>query len=190
MILNVVPGIDCKSVSMKTPISKTVEYSTWYSMKRRCYDSKCHRFKYYGARGIKICDRWLDPASGFQNFLTDMGYRPGGSYSIERIDVNGDYTPENCKWITMQEQAYNKTNTLVVPVGETFNGLTILEEVNPSYKKGGNRRMVKVLCKCGNIKVARLDNVIYAVAKSCGHPDCNKYAHKSRFSTCSLSEKS
>lgn len=163
------------------PISKTKEYETWYSMKRRCYNPKSHKYKNYGARGIKICDRWLDPKSGFQNFLADMGPRPGKGYSIERIDVNGDYSPDNCKWITIKEQAYNKTTTLVIPIGETFNGLTILEEVESISKKDGRRRMVKVLCKCGNIKTTRLDRVIYGVSKSCGHPDCNKYAHKSKF---------
>lgn len=163
---------------MKTPVSKTVEYSTWYSMKRRCYEPNCHRYKNYGARGIKICDRWINPVDGFQNFLNDMGKRPGKGYSIERIDVNGDYTPDNCKWITVQEQKYNKTNTLVVPIGQTFNNLTILEEVEPVLKKGGYRRMVKVMCKCGHIKVTRLERVIYGVSKTCGSPNCNKYAHK------------
>lgn len=162
-------------------LSKTKEYETWYSMKRRCYNTNSHKYKNYGARGIKVCDRWLDSAKGFQNFLDDMGPRPGQGYSIERIDVNGDYSPENCKWIPIKEQSYNKTNTLFVPIGETFNNLTILEEVEPTDKKDGKRRMVKVLCKCGNIKVVRLDNVIYGVAKSCGSPGCNKYAHKSKF---------
>lgn len=162
-------------------VSKTKEYETWYSMKRRCYNPKSHKYKNYGGRGIKVCDRWMDPTNGFQNFLADMGPRPGKGYSIERVDVNGDYCPENCKWITIQEQKFNKTNTLIVPVGETFNNLTILHEVESVAKKGGYRRMVKVLCKCGNIKVVRLDNVIYGVAKSCGFPGCNKHAHVSKF---------
>jgi hypothetical protein len=161
--------------------TKLAEYHIWYQMKRRCYDPKCHKYKNYGGRGITICDTWLDPLNGFQNFLGDVGYRPGKEYSIERIDVNGNYSPENCKWILMKDQVYNKTNTLVVETGTVYNNLTVIEEVEGVPKKKGIRRMVKVICKCGNIKVVRLDNLIHSVAKSCGHPSCNKYAHKSKY---------
>lgn len=150
-------------------------------MKRRCFDPKCHKYKNYGSRGITICDRWLDPVNGFQNFLSDIGPRPSKGYSIERIDVNGNYTPENCKWIPIKEQSYNKTNTYVIPIGTTYNSLTILEEVASVPKRTkGNRRRVKVLCKCGNTKVVRLDAVIYGTTKTCGIPPCSKYVYKSK----------
>jgi hypothetical protein len=79
-------------------------YSTWSKMKSRCLNPKLKDYKYYGGRGIKVCERWL---FSIENFLEDMGDKPDKDYSIERVDVNGDYCPENCKWIHRKLQNRN-----------------------------------------------------------------------------------
>lgn len=82
------------------------EYKIWCRMKQTCYNPKCPGWKWYGAKGIKVCDRWLGP-NGFQNFIADMGRRPDDKTSIDRINSNDDYCPENCRWADPLEQGGN-----------------------------------------------------------------------------------
>lgn len=82
------------------------EYTIWEGMIQRCTNPNAKFYKYYGGRGIKVCDRWRD----FQNFFNDMGERPGKEFSIERIDGDKDYEPSNCKWATKTEQQHNLKN--------------------------------------------------------------------------------
>lgn len=83
----------------------TKEYLAWLSMKNRCLNDSHQNYKNYGGRGIKVCDKWRND---FDAFLKDMGEAPSKKHSIDRIDVNGNYEPKNCKWSTPGEQARNK----------------------------------------------------------------------------------
>lgn len=165
-------------------LSKTVEYSTWTKMKGRCYNKKCKDYPDYGGRGIIVCDRWLEPnGQGFLNFLSDMGKRPEGKYSLDRINVNGMYGPDNCRWADDIQQANNKRpmktkptgRTLVpVPVDTKVSMLTVVREIERDWK---NKRRFEVKCDCGNITTIMYSNLFNNSkgTKSCG---CHRRTHR------------
>lgn len=97
------------------------EYSIYRGMKNRCYNKNNRKFPDYGGRGIKVCEYWSGPL-GFHHFYESMGKRPNGC-SLDRVDVNGDYCPDNCRWANNSTQGTNKRNkrTYSKQVGVTYN---------------------------------------------------------------------
>jgi hypothetical protein len=88
------------------------EYVCWRGMKQRCYDERVSQFKNYGGRGIRVCDRWRE---SYEAFLADMGPRPSRQHSIDRIDNDRGYSPDNCRWATRSEQRRNQRRSLAIP---------------------------------------------------------------------------
>ena len=112
-------------------LTKTPEYRTLVGMKIRCYNPKCKSYIDYGAKGITVCERWLEKDVGIINFIEDMGHKPGDNYSIDRIDSNQNYSKENCRWVTIKEQSLNKKNNLkIIYKGEQRLFMDVLLEKN------------------------------------------------------------
>jgi hypothetical protein len=80
-------------------------YQRWGSMKQRCNNAKCPAYRYYGAKGVKVCQAWED---SFEQFALDMGQQPTPESQIDRIDTTGNYEPSNCRWVSPLENARNK----------------------------------------------------------------------------------
>ena len=98
-------GQIAKGSNLSHGLSDDPVYDCWVAMKARCFKEHHPNYRQYGGRGITVCDRW---AHSFENFLGDMGAKPSSKHTIDRIDVNGNYEPTNCRWITIQEQQKNK----------------------------------------------------------------------------------
>lgn len=127
-----------KSLITKHNKYKTNIYNVYVSMKQRCYNSNNPAYKYYGARGINVCNEWLDDFMNFYNWAINNGYKE--NLSIDRINNNGNYEPNNCRWINSQEQMNNtRRNHYITYKNETH---TIAEwarilnkDYNNLYKK-------------------------------------------------------
>lgn len=87
-------------------------YNVWKAMRRRCSDIKQKDYHNYGGRGISVCSEWNDDFSKFREWSLANGYNE--SLTIDRIDVNGNYEPSNCRWVTMKEQSNNRTTNVIV----------------------------------------------------------------------------
>jgi len=112
------------------------EYKTWQNMKTRCYNSNNKHYNRYGGRGIKVCDRWLN---SFENFFADMGECPEG-FSIDRIDNDKNYCPENCRWATQKDQCNNKSNNVFLTIrGKTMTISEWCQDTGQNYERARAR---------------------------------------------------
>jgi hypothetical protein len=116
-------------------------YRKWESLRRRCNDPNALYYRYYGGRGIKVCPEWKNDFQAFYDWAIENGYKDG--LSIDRIDVNGNYEPSNCRWATPKEQANNRRNTPYI----TYNGITKTQREWDNYfglRPGTiNKRIIK-----------------------------------------------
>jgi len=123
---------------MKHGGADTREYKIWGGLRSRCNNANNPSYNNYGAKGIKVCERW---ENGFSNFLEDMGLAPSKRHTIDRIDNNGDYEPGNCRWATYTQQNNNKSDNVFLE----FNGVVMqvaqwAKEFGVSYAYINNRR--------------------------------------------------
>ena len=114
-------------------MSRTPIYCTWKNMKRRCYSERNKRYANYGGRGIRVCDEWKNDFFAFYEWAIKNGY--DDSLTIDRIDVDGDYSPSNCRWATRKEQANNTTrNHYIAYRGETHTAKQWSEKLGVPYQ--------------------------------------------------------
>src|SRR5579863_7091724 len=96
-------------VPMSLMLKHPFEYITYAGMKQRCSNPRASSYQWYGGRGITVCSRWW---TSFANFIADMGPRPSPKHSLDRIDSNGNYEPNNCRWATVAEQARTRRRVI------------------------------------------------------------------------------
>nr|DAH45209.1 MAG TPA: hypothetical protein [Caudoviricetes sp.] len=126
----------------KHGLSKHKLYRVFNSMKQRCYNTNNSKYKNYGGRGIAICDEWLRDRKAFFEWAFNNGYKDG--LTIDRIDVNGNYEPSNCRWVDSNKQMWNRTDTLyVIYKGEKYCMSYILRELDLLQHMGAIKKRMK-----------------------------------------------
>lgn len=151
-----------KGIALSHGESNTNLYARWLLIKRRCSDQKFINFHDYGKRGITVCDEWNNDFLVFKKWAEEAGFAE--NLTIDRIDVNGNYEPSNCRWITIQEQAHNKRTSLLYTINSVTKtvaqwsdhyainrytvykrlekGIPILDALTlPTERKGSKKRM-------------------------------------------------
>lgn len=123
-IYNLIKGKSktCGCISIKHGLYSSPEFAAWREIKYRCNTKTSRAYKHYGGRGIRVCERWME---SFENFISDMGYRPSDNHSLDRIDNNGHYScgkcsecinngwQSNCRWATKRQQMNNTRKTII-----------------------------------------------------------------------------
>lgn len=119
----IAPRLNARAIP-NIPNYRIPGYSSWKSMKLRCLDPTQPEYKFYGGRGVTICDRWRG-VGGFRNFMQDMGPKPTPKHTLDRKDPNGNYEPSNCEWATKRQQTVNKRKRKYVAFIKQDSGYTI-----------------------------------------------------------------
>ena len=128
------------TANKKHGLRRSPEYTVWGGMLNRCRNATHDRYEVYGGRGIAVCFRWGNKETGFANFYSDMGPRPGPGYTIDRKEVDKGYYPENCEWVTNSQQQRNKRNNrMLTAFGKTQCMADWVDEIDISRSALKNR---------------------------------------------------
>lgn len=107
-------------------------YNVWSAIKRRCYKQDDPAYSWYGGRGVKMCEEWRNDYSAFREWALESGYRydaKRGECTLDRVDNDGDYTPSNCRWVSMKEQANNKSTNHYIAFGDVTHTIAEWAEI-------------------------------------------------------------
>ena len=102
-------------------------YQIWNAMKQRCSNPKAISYKYYGAKGVTVCQEWQDGFQAFHDWATANGY--SDNLTLDRVDANGDYCPDNCRWTTNKEQQNNTSYNRLITYGAETHNITQWAEI-------------------------------------------------------------
>lgn len=136
-----IKGRIAKGSNKKHGLSDQPIYDCWVAMKARCNNKQNPGYKWYGAKGVKVCEAWNN---SFESFLKDMGI-PAKGMTLDRIDVHGNYEPGNCRWATLQEQQINRSNNNKTP--------------GVYYEKSRNKYQVTIKYKGKKYYIGRFDKL-------------------------------
>ena len=164
-------------------MSSWPEYKVWKSLRARCFNKNDKNFKDYGGRGIEVCESWRN---SFTNFITDVGRRPSPTHSIDRIDNNGNYEPNNCKWSNSSEQANNRRNNHILTLdGKSLNIMQWAKTTEIPYdeilrrlKEGWPAEQALYAPKVPKVREFKIDNTMIGkrfnklVVLEFSHRDC------------------
>lgn len=117
---------------------RSPEYRSWEAMRARCERPTDHKYPDYGARGIRVCERW---SASFESFLADVGLKPSRSHTIDRIDNDGHYEPGNVRWATPKEQARNRRSSRLITLADQTRTLAEWSEVTGLKRETIQRRL-------------------------------------------------
>jgi hypothetical protein len=131
-----------KEKATKHGMSKSAEYKTWRAMLDRCTNPKVGSFKYYGERGITVCGQWKE---SFETFYKDMGPRPSPKHSIDRLDNEKNYSPDNCRWTLAKSQIRNRRTTVRITVnGVTKSVYDLFDDYRITDKRAQSRILYRI----------------------------------------------
>lgn len=147
-------------------LTRTPEHYTWQSMLHRCSKTYNTSYKNYGAKGIKVCERWHK----FENFLADMGKRPSENHTLDRINPKGNYEPSNCRWADWNTQSRNRTNNVNVKI----NNQTMCSSQAAKFLNVHESKISKLVKKL-NISHQQVVNILLTIGANATVKNCKEY---------------